>query len=157
MPAGVELIGYRDLLRRVDRIPKALQAELRKQIEHEVAPLVGHMRSLAGSYGRKPAVAASTVAYAAERTGARVKAGGGGGLGSTLLMGAEFGGRKRPKRPYIGRRGGTRYVMMRRGTMQFLPHLGQRGYWFWPTARKDLKGINSRVRKLIREVCDGAR
>jgi len=37
----------------------------------------------------------------------------------------------------------------RRTTKQFHPHLGRRGYWFWPAVRKDLKGINRRVYELL--------
>jgi len=36
--------------------------------------------------------------------------------------------------------------------MQFAPFLGTRGYWFWPTARTDLKGINARIGKILSSV-----
>jgi hypothetical protein len=75
--------------------------------------------------------------------------------GSTpVTMGAEFGsfGKRSKKRAYVTRsRKGNAYVVRRRTKVQFRPHLGRRGYWFWPAVRKDLKGINRRVGELIRE------
>jgi len=70
-----------------------------------------------------------------------------------VLKGAEFGGRRRKKKAVVTRsRSGRGYIMRRRTTMQFAPFLGTRGYWFWPTARTDLKGINARIGKILSSV-----
>jgi hypothetical protein len=85
--------------------------------------------------------------------GMSIVAGGTGGTASVVLKGAEFGGRRRKKKAVVTRsRSGRGYIMRRRTTMQFAPFLGTRGYWFWPTARTDLKGINARIGKILSSV-----
>ena len=150
MSASVAIIGADQLLRRVAKWPADIQRAVAKQITREVEPLTAHMRSRASGYGRMATLAASTVRLATVPAGLTLTAGGRTDLASTLLYGAEYGGRKRPRRPYATRsRSGGAYIVRRRTTMQFRPHLGSRGYWFWQTARTDLKGINKRVRDVI--------
>lgn len=150
MSATVELIGADELARRVADWPRDIHEAVTTQVRREVEPLMAHMRGRAAGYGRMATLAASTVRMATVPSGLTVTAGGRGNLASTLLYGAEYGGRKRGKRPYVNRsRSGNGYIMRRRATMQFKPHLGSRGYWYWATAREDLKGINARVRAVI--------
>lgn len=148
---AIEVINLSTWLAKLGGMPKRIDAALMAQIRKEVTPLVGHMKSTAGSYGRMPAKAAGATHIVSMRDGLGVTTG-----SSVLLKGAEYGGRKRPKKTYVTqRRRGSRptrpYIISRRTTQQFLPHLGNRGYWFWPTARKDMKGINKRVRAILRE------
>jgi hypothetical protein len=155
--SGVEVQGLEALQRRFADMPEAVDRTLADAIEAEIDPLIVTMRSMAGRYGKVPAKAAATARVEGTAGGLQVRVGGGSGLGSTLLYGAEYGGRKRPRRPYATRRGDTAYIVRRRATMQFLPHLGSRGYWFWQSARQDLKGINSRVGQVLREALHGTR
>lgn len=151
----VVIRGLAELKRRFGRLPAAVSKATERHIQRdELGPMPPHMRSAAG-FRRQASVAASTVRYAPVRGGARVSAGEGGGIGSTLLLGAEFGGRRKPKRAYAYRSPkGTVYVARRRATQQFLPHVGRRGYWFYPTVRKDMRGIRGRLRDVIQDVID---
>ena len=47
---------------------------------------------------------------------------------------------------------GRAYVVRRRTTMQFLPHLGREGYFLWPTVREWLPKINKAIGEAVREV-----
>lgn len=62
------------------------------------------------------------------------------GLTGELAMGAEYGGRRRPKVTYL-RRG---RAVTRRTTMQFLPH-NPRGYALTPALRSSMGGIRQRI------------
>lgn len=155
MTGRIEVLGLDPLRRRVRDWPYKIDAEMKRQIEHEIAPMVGHMRERGSRIGGAASITSATVTVATIDRGMVVKAGGS-GLAKTLMPGSEYGGRKRPKRPYVNRsRSGKAYVMKRRATMQFKPHLGNRGYWFWPTARTDLKGINRRVSAILSKVANG--
>jgi hypothetical protein len=154
---GIQVTGIKAWLQRFSRMPSEIDKALLRQVEIEARPLVPDMRSTAGGYGAMPAKAAATARLSPLRDGAQVRAGGTGSVASEILYGAEHGGRKRGKRA-VARRSklGNVYITRRRTTMQFKPHMGQRGYWFWPTARKDLKGINRRMRDVLqRTVNDG--
>lgn len=120
------------------RVHKAASGQLQKdlvQMLHEAGPKIETDIKRA-AHTKMQRVAASTVD--SHNTGDGISLGSsGGGLGGTLFPGAEFGGRKRPKRavvrgrPVWGRPG----TVVRRTTMQFLPHLGHEGYFLWPTVR----------------------
>lgn len=128
------------------RIRKAMVDQIQNR---EVPPAVARMRSKA-SNGHMRA-AAGTVRIERDRDGATIHGGGGGGLGATVFAGAEFGGRKR-RRTYAMRRRGSAFVMhRRRTTMQFLTHLGKRGYFFWPSVREKFTGIAARTARRVQD------
>jgi hypothetical protein len=155
MSAHVEITGMDELTRRVHAWPQQIDAALAHEIEREVRPMVAHMRSRAGAVGGPARIASRSLGIAPTSNGMSVKAGSG-GLAGLVLAGSEYGGRKRPKRSYATRsRSGNAYLVRRRTTRQFRYHLGNRGYWFWPTARADLKGINARVGAILARVVNG--
>jgi hypothetical protein len=130
-------IDYRSItvaIKRLDKVPKELQRELVDNL-HKAAPRIeADMRAAARTKIQKQAV--STVRTTTDTEGISIQGGAGGGLGGALFAGGEFGGRKSKKKPYATRsRAGKPYVVKRRTTMQFLPHLGNEGYFYWPTIR----------------------
>jgi len=152
MPVSIDVNGLDALQARVKAWPERIDAELAKQVEAEVRPMVSHMSGKASAIGGAAMVAARSLGISATANGMTVSAGDS-GLSGLLLHGGEFGGRKRPKVSYATRsRSGTAYFVFRRTTQQFKPHLGNRGYWFWPTVRADLKGVNGRVGALLTKV-----
>jgi hypothetical protein len=153
MSMNVRLLGVDALERRAAQWPQEIASAVSDEITAEVTPLMNHMRDHAMAIGGAARVSARTLRIQSTQAGMSVVAGGSGGLGAILLAGAEYGGRKRPKRAYVTRsRSGRGYVVRRRTTQQFKPHLGSRGYWFWPTARTDLRGINERVGAIVTRV-----
>lgn len=124
-------------------------------IEHlrhdEARPLVTAMTSRANRLGRLSSIAARSLEYSAIRDGGRVTGGGSSSsnLSAVLFAGTEYGGRKR--RTTYARRSpkGNSHAVTRRTTMMFRPHLGTRGYWFWPSVRNETRGIVKRVRNVI--------
>lgn len=148
----VRILGIDTLTGKMTSWPKRIDDAVQDQILHEVKPLVDHMKGKASTIGGAARMVARTTRTVSTQDGMSVVVGGG-GLAGVLMAGAEYGGRKRPKRAYVNRsRKGRGYIVRRRTTQQFKPHLGSRGYWFWPTARKDLKGINKRVAAVISKV-----
>lgn len=73
----------------------------------------------------------------------------------TVAKGAEFGGRRGPRKSHITSRKGTRYIVRRRTTMQFLPWVGDRGYAVVPSMRRSLKGIRQRILDAVFEAVTG--
>jgi hypothetical protein len=148
MPASISILGIDPLTNRVRTWPKAISDAVLQQVLVEARPLVSHMRSRAASVGGSARIAGRTVALVASRDGVSVTAG-----GTPVLFGAEFGSKRGGRRrAYVTRsRKGTPYVVRRRTKLQFPPFLGSRGYWFWPTVRTDLKGINRRVGAILAE------
>lgn len=61
-----------------------------------------------------------------------------------VATGAEFGGRRGPRKPYATQRRGTAYIVRRRTTMQFLPW-NPRGYALVPAMRSSMAGIRQRI------------
>jgi len=95
--------------------------------------------------------AASGTAVRHTPTGAEMRAG-----GTEFLLGAEFGGRRAPRRRYVTRsRKGTAYVVNRRTTQQFQPWAGQRGYWFTPAWKASLQGVRKRLLEAMTKAVDG--
>lgn len=151
MSGNVQVLGLDDLRQRMFHWPAELDRAVRDRVTVEVQPLVGAMRSLAGAVGGSAPLAARSVRVQSTSAGMAVVA-----TATAVLYGAEFGSDRKRRRSYVNRsRKGTAYVVTRRTTKQFKPHLGRRGYWFWPTVRSDLKGINARVGKAINEVVSG--
>lgn len=71
-----------------------------------------------------------------------------------VAAGAEFGGRRRPKKTYVTHRKGTTYTVRRRTTMQFLPH-NARGYALVPAMRSSMAGIRDRILLAVAAVVSG--
>jgi hypothetical protein len=115
-------------------ISGSLQDELTKNL-HEAGPkTVADMQGSA--HTRIQSRAASTIDMTREAQGITLRGGQRGGLSATLFPGGEYGGRKSKKVTYATRsRAGRPYIVRRRTTMQFLPHLGREGYMFWPQIR----------------------
>jgi|SRR5215471_6139518 len=137
--------------RQLSKLDENIQQAAVKQIRTEVRRLAVDMPPRAASFGRIAARAGRTVSMREDGAGATVKGGGGGGLGGIVFAGAEYGGQRRRKTyASMVRRTGTVFVVHRRHTtMQFHPHLGSRGYFFWPTIRQDLHGVRSRMNEAI--------
>jgi hypothetical protein len=157
MSASIEVLGLDPLTRRVSLWPREIDDAVADEIRDIVEPMATHMKSRASAVGGACRIVGPTVAVSTTSTGMAVTVGLS-GLAAVLSKGAEYGGRRRGKRSYVTRsRKGHGYLVRRRTTQQFKPFLGTRGYFFWPTARTDLKGINQRVGALLREVADGTR
>lgn len=144
------IVGLDPLTQRMRTWPQAIDAAVHARVMVEARPLVGRMRSRAAAVGGPARIAGRTVALVSARDGVAVRAG-----GTPVLFGAEFGSKRVRRKAYVTRsRARTPYVVRRRTTRQFRPFLGRRGYWFWPTVRSDLKGINARVGRVIAEAVD---
>lgn len=155
MSASIEILGLDPLTNRVKLWPKQIDDAVAAEIRDIVEPMAGNMRRQAAAVGGSCRVVGPTVSVSTTTTGMAVTVGQG-GLAAVLVKGAEYGGRRRGKRGYVTRsRSGHGYLVRRRTTQQFKPFLGNRGYFFWPTARTDLKGINQRVGALLSEVANG--
>lgn len=125
MTVGIEVEGLRELQARVRRLPKVAQAELREASQAIADMEAPRLRGAASASSRQAGAIASSIRVRRDRFPA-IAAGGrgrtgvsGGATAGQLFYGAEFGGRSS------------------RTTMQFRPHLGQRGYFFFPTLRAD--------------------
>jgi hypothetical protein len=151
-------INYRDItvaIKRIEQAPKELQKELVKNL-HDAAPRIQSDMN-AAAFTKVQKRAASTVRITKDAEGVTVK-GGGGGLGGQLFAGGEFGGRKSKKKPYSTRSpNGKAYTVVRRTTMQFLPHLGNEGYFFWPTMRNWLPKLFKQQQETLDKVMGGGR
>lgn len=152
---SVRVEGLDPLSARVNAWPAQVAAALAREIHTEVRPMVAHMSARASAIGGAASISARSLGIVTGGDSITVHAGGG-GLAGELLSGAEFGGRKRAKRSYATRsRSGNAYIVRRRTTQQFKPHLGNRGYWFWPVVRSDLKGVRARVDAVVARVVNG--
>jgi hypothetical protein len=153
MSASVAILGLDELTGRVKTWPVEIDRAVHEQVLVETRPLVSHMKGRAGAVGGSARLAARGLRIASTQDGVSVVAD-----GSDVLMGAEFGSKVRKKVAYVTRsRKGRGYIAKRRTKLQFKPFLGTRGYWFWPTVRTDLKGINARVGAIITGVARGER
>lgn len=134
---------------------KKLQKELVDNLHAEASPLESSIKGAA--FTRIQRRAASTVNVARDSEGLTVH-GGGGGLGGTLFAGGEFGGRKSKKKSYSTRSpNGMAYVVRRRTTMMFLPHLGQEGYFLWPQVREFLPRLLKIQTETVERVMGGGK
>ena len=122
---SVEVEGLKELQRRVRNLPKQAQEELRQAAQAIADMELPRLRAAASGSSRQAGAIASSIRSRRDRFPA-IAAGGrgrtgvsGGATAGQLFYGAEFGGRRS------------------RTTMQFRPHLGQRGYFFFPTLRAD--------------------
>lgn len=150
--ASVELVGFADVRRKFSAAPKAVQAGAVQTIQHEAAPMLAAARGSAFTPTQRHA--ANALVVRKDRLGVEVAgAAAGSPLDRALYYGGEYGGRKSRKVTYATRsRLGRAYVVRRRTTMQFLPHLGREGYFLWPTVREWLPKINKAIGEAVREV-----
>jgi hypothetical protein len=136
---GIDVLGITHFGSRLAAVESGkLQAELVKGLHAAGTPIRNDMGR--ATFTRIQRHALGSVEFRKESDGLMIVGGRGGGLDATLFMGGEFGGRlgkKRRVRGYVFGRPvrATPGVVTRRTTMQFLPHLGERGYFFWPTLR----------------------
>jgi hypothetical protein len=154
--ASIDYSSFTVTIKRLGTSSKQLQKELVKTL-HDQAP--GVEASIKGAaFTSIQRHAASTVNVTKGSQGIVIKGGGGGGLGGILFAGAEFGGRKQ-KKVYRSTRSpaGKAYVVKRRTTMQFLPHLGQEGYFYWPTVRAWLPKLYQMQKATVERTIGGRR
>lgn len=148
MGISIGFVNYNAFRAQMAKLDRQIQQAAVEQIHTEARRLALDMPTRAAAFGRLTGKAGRTIELRTEGGGATVK-GGGHGLGGVLFKGAEYGGRRKRK-TYAMERNGTVFVVnRRRTTMQFLPHLGTRGYFFWPTIRRDLTGVRSRMNQAI--------
>jgi len=115
---AIEIVGMRQLLRALSKIPKDLQNDVRDASQAIANDLASAGRNAAqtplqvlaatGLKAKRDRVPVVTSGRGAIRPGVRA---------TDIWYGAEFGGAQRPT------------------TQQFPPHKGRRGYFFYPTAR----------------------
>jgi hypothetical protein len=134
----------------------ALQKELTKNL-HEAGPkIVSEMKGSASTGIQRRA--ASTIEVTRDTEGITLRGGGRGGVNAVLFPGGEYGGRKSKKVAYATRSPrGTAYVVRRRTTMQFLPHLGHEGYFFWTTMRDWLPKLYKIQQETVEKSIGGGR
>jgi hypothetical protein len=141
----VEVQGYNWILRKGPRLSRDMREEMVDTIHKDFRGMEIQVASTAAGYGRIQARAAQTVHTRMYTRGAEIAGGGTRNLGGVLFRGAEFGGRRR-RRSYLGRRGRKLFLIERRRvTMMFFPFIGQRGYFFYPTIRRTVRGLNDRL------------
>jgi len=132
-------------------------AELTKALAQTLQEAVppsseGEMHARASAAGRMQAQAAGTVDVGKLVDGVQAR---GGGL--PYFLGAEFGGRRRPKsRHVVSSRSGRSYVVYKRTTMQFAPFVGHTGYFVTPVWRARLQGIRDKLLKRLGDEVSGA-
>lgn len=149
MAASVDVTGLAQFSKSVRRaVTGDLQKQMVKSIQDAAPGLVREMHGAAHTRIQKHAVGSVTARKSS--AGIDLAGGQGGGLDAVLFPGGEYGGRKSKKRTYATRSPlGRPYVVNRRTTMQFLPHLGRHGYFFWPTVRDGLKALSKRQEELL--------
>lgn len=157
MSASVTISGLDPLLGRLARVQRGqLQRDLVDTLHKAAAPIRADMSSAAFTRIQHKAMGSVKVGKISD--GFEATGGRGAGLGATLFAGAEFGGRKSKKVTYVARsRLGRTYSVRRRTTMQFLPHLGKEGYFFWPTIREWMPKLHEQEVKIVNQILSGGR
>jgi hypothetical protein len=145
LDSRVELLGLAAVRVKFLRAPATVQAEAVQVIQQQATPMVAAMQT--ATFTRIQKHAARSLDLRRDRFGVElVGAARGTPLDRALYYGGEYGGRKSQKVRYATRsRAGRAYVVRRRTTMQFLPHLGREGYFLWPTVREWLPTINKAI------------
>ena len=154
--ASVELVGLEALQRRFRKANSDLPGELVDAMFVSTRPLVRDMHGSATSRIERRAV--STVEVRRDQKGVELTGGEGHALGAALFMGGEFGGRVTRKKLVRARVfGGPPVWVKKRTTMQFKPHLGKEGYFFWPAVRDWLPKVHRDVGERAAEVLGDGR
>ena len=127
---GIQVEGLKPLLKTLSRLGKETNARIRTAAKAIAADEAPRLQSAAQSSSKQSKAVGVTVRARSDRVPA-IAAGGAkrvnvSGLkgksrpsAGAIFFGAEFGGQKR------------------KTTMQFRPHRGRKGYWFWPQLRAD--------------------
>lgn len=117
--------GWREIVRRLNRLPKVAQQELREQARAIAADEAARIQRAGASDDLQSQAVAQFVRARSDRvpnivaTSSRKAGVSGGATVRQLFYGAEFGGQRR------------------RTTQQFRPWRGRQGHWFWPQLRED--------------------
>jgi hypothetical protein len=158
MTASIDTTGLAKMSGGVRRaISGALQKELTENL-HEAGPkIVADMKGAA--HTRMQRAAAGTINMNRDSKGITIRGGGGGGFPGVVFDGAEYGGRATRKRFYASYQvyGNRALAVRKRATMQFLPHLGREGYFFWPTYRDWLPKLVKEQEAIIEKSLGGGR
>lgn len=155
MRIGLEVEGLKPFLTHINALPKSAQAELRERAQ-AISDDEARRLSAAGRGDDPQSQAVARFIKSRKDRVPYVQAGGnqktgvsGGARAGELFFGAEFGGQSQKRfedvtKTVTGRTGkqrqvrtGSRFVGRKNTTNQFRPHLGRRGYWFWPQLRAD--------------------
>lgn len=149
MTASIDVTGLATFSKSLRRaVTGDLQKALVKNIQDNERPILADMRGHEHTKIQRRAL--GSVTFHRTTAGLDIAGGQGSGLGATLFDGAEYGGRKSKKVTYATRsRRGKAYVVRRRTTMQFLPHLGREGYFFWPAVRDGMKRLSKEQDALV--------
>ena len=107
---AVEIRGYPEFISALNKIESGLPKEMKGAAQQVAQDWVNAARNKAGPSARGPAAAFNVVSNDEGVTLVN---------DHPMFYGEEFGGQARPS------------------TMQFPPHNGQRGYWFFPAAREN--------------------
>lgn len=153
-------IDTSDIARALGGIRRVVSGSLQKELTanlHAAGPqIVAEMKGAAGTKIQRRA--ASTIDMTRDAKGITVRGGHSGGLGGTLFAGGEFGGQKSKRVTYATRSPrGTAYIVRRRTTMQFAPHLGTTGYFYWPTWRTWLPQLYKKQQETLDRAIGGVR
>lgn len=149
---GVEIEGLPSMWKRLNALPKTAQQEMRDAAMAIADDEASRIRAAAAADSNQAAAIAKFIKARRDRVPA-ISAGGtrkagvsGGAKAGEIFFGAEFGGRHPKKRTSQTKSG--RFVM-RRTTMQFRPHLGREGYFFFPTLRADQDRMLARYEQAL--------
>ena len=155
MTASIDTSGIAKMSSSLRRtISGSLQKEMTANLHARGPKIVSEMKGSASTPIQRHA--ASTIDVARDSRGITLSGGGSGGLGGILFNGGEYGGRKSKKVAYATRSPrGNAYVVRRRTTMMFLPHLGTTGYMFWPTYRDWLPRLVKEQEEIIDRAMGG--
>lgn len=132
----------------LNTVSPGLMKEWRRRAKREVAEPWAAILAAQAPAGTLGAAAGRSV-KAGSGTLPVIWAGKGAWNGWQPFFGLEFGGQKDAKVTYVGRSpAGNKYVMRRRTTMQFQPHLGRVGYWLFPYWRGHEPVLRAKVIRL---------
>ena len=140
MADAIVVEGWREIVRRMNRLPKVAQAELREQARAIAAGEAARIQRAGASDDLQSQAVATFIRARSDRvpsivaTSSRKAGVSGGATVRQLFYGAEFGGDRRPT------------------TQQFRPWRGREGHWFWPTLRADQDRMVERWETALRAI-----
>lgn len=139
---GVKVEGLRATLRKLsvlDDDSRELTASIRSAAQKIADAEASRIVAAGQARGSTARLAARSVRAVRDRD-PKIVAGGGRKLGhgkaDDLFFGAEFGGQRR------------------KTTMQFPPHRGTVGYWYWPTLREDAAEMAREWSTVVDDIAD---
>lgn len=152
---GIEVENLPGMWRRLRALPKTAQQELRDAARMISDDEAARIRSAAAGDSPQAAAVAPFIRARRDRVpaivaGGHSKAGvSGGAKAGEVFFGAEFGGRGRKRRKAV--KHGSR-VVVHQTTLQFRPHRGREGYWFFETLRADQERMMRRYEGALRAI-----